>query len=127
MDVRIVGEVTELIDIGSGIRQGDSLSPTLFNLTMNEIIKIVNKGRGYRMRNNELKILCYADDAAAQDEDSLQTLVHKCNIRVKAFNMTISTQKMRIKYLGNTLSSYGDEEREVSDQVQKANKTGRMP
>lgn len=39
-------------------------------------MQAVKEGKGYRMRDKELKILCYAGDAfsTAGNEDDLQTL-----------------------------------------------------
>ncbi|CAG9835898.1 unnamed protein product [Diabrotica balteata] len=149
MEVRIDDQLTDPIDMGNELRQRDSLSPTLFNLIMDEILNTINKERGYKMENKEIRILCYADDAAliASNEDDLQRLTHRFNTRAKDFNMVISTQKtktiviskesirckleidgvsieqvMETNYLGITLSSYGDVEKEVKNQVQKANK-----
>lgn len=59
----IDGQLTEPMDIGNRIRQRDSLSPMLFNLIMDEVIKSVNEDRGYRKVSKENKIICYADDA----------------------------------------------------------------
>lgn len=60
--IRINNETSGQLPVASGIRQGDSLSPILFNLIMDEIIAEV-KGvtKGYKLRN-ERKIVCYADD-----------------------------------------------------------------
>lgn len=50
MQARIDGQLTEEICIGTGISQGDSLSPPLFNLIMNE------KGsENYKIRNEEIE------------------------------------------------------------------------
>ena len=46
IQVEINGEFTNPITAGKGIRQEDSLSPLLFNIIMDEIIKKVNKLRG---------------------------------------------------------------------------------
>lgn len=50
------------IKTNTGIRQGDSLSPLLFNIVMDEIIEKVKTEKGYRMKNKALNIVCYADD-----------------------------------------------------------------
>lgn len=55
--------LTKKIPISNGIRQGDSLSPMLFNVIMDEIIKETKSaGRGYKLGNAEIKIVCYVDD-----------------------------------------------------------------
>ena len=58
----------------------NSLSPTLFNLVMDEIIKEVKTaGRGYRMGNKQIKICCYADDVVLISKDvvNLQQLLFR--------------------------------------------------
>ena len=77
IQAKVNGKLTEKISSNSGIRQGDSLSPLLFNIIMDEIIKQVRKHKGYKMGDREIKILCYADDAVliAEDEDDLQRLL----------------------------------------------------
>ena len=61
IQAKINGELTDPIPAGNGIRQGDSLSPLLFNIIMDEIIKKVSKFRGYKMGEKKINILCYAD------------------------------------------------------------------
>jgi len=69
--------MTNKIPVAVGIRQGDSLSLILFNI-MDEIVEEVKiAGRGYSMEGNEIKIVCYTDDAMiiSEDEDNLQKLL----------------------------------------------------
>jgi Reverse transcriptase (RNA-dependent DNA polymerase) len=85
--------------VGRGIRQGDSLSPLLFNLIMDEIIlQVKNLNRGYRMGEEIISIVCYADDAIliAESEDDLQRLLYQFNITARKFNMIISPNKTKV-------------------------------
>lgn len=59
---KIKYKLTKAIPVNCGIRQGDSLSPLLFNIVMDEVIMKVKEGRGYKLGDQEIKILCYADD-----------------------------------------------------------------
>lgn len=149
IEARVNSELTDPIDVTTGIRQGDSLSPLLFNIILDEIIKQVKTKRGYRMGNREIQILCYADDTVliAEDEDDLQRLLHQFNITAKKFNMKISAEKtksvviskepirckleidgqmieqvMSVKYLGIKLTYNNDIEEEVREQTMKANR-----
>lgn len=85
-------KLTKPIPVNSGIRQGDSLSPLLFNIIMDEIIVKVRTGNGYKMGNEEIKIICYADAVLlANSEDDLQKLLHMFNITGKLLNMIYYT------------------------------------
>jgi len=85
---RIHVNLTQEVPISTGIRQGDSLSPALFNLIMNEIIK----DRSYRTNKEEITILCYADDAVfiSENEDQLQRLLYQFYLTAKLYNMSIA-------------------------------------
>ena len=63
--VRIEGENTEEFDVKTGLRQGCILSPTLFNITLDYIMKRAMEGReGIQVGERSLKDTEYADDAA---------------------------------------------------------------
>ena len=139
---------TEEVQISIGIRQGDSLSPMLFNLVMDRIInQVKGVGRGYRMGQTEFKILCYADDAVliAESEDNLQRMLFEFNQTANKYNMSISIPKtksmtiskepircklalndqpieqvMSFEYLGIIASSSRNTYDEVKTQVNKA-------
>ncbi|XP_057671223.1 uncharacterized protein LOC130902950 [Diorhabda carinulata] len=88
--------LTRELKVSSGIRQGDSLSPCLFNVIMDQIIESVNEvNAGFEMNNRHLRIHCYADDAIliAENEDDLQRLLHKFNLTAQRLNMQISCEK----------------------------------
>lgn len=150
IEARINSELTEPIEMTTGIRQGDSLSPLLFNIILDEIIKQTKTKRGYGMGNERIQILCYADDTVliAENEDDLQRLLHIFNTTAKKLNMKISTEKTKsvviakepirckleidnqmveqvstTKYLGIKLSYDNNIEDEVRDQTIKANRT----
>ena len=136
------------IPLTTGITQEDSLSPTLFNIIMDEIMTEVKRvERGYRMGDKEIKAICYADDVVliSDSEDDLQRLLYKFEQTAPAFNMLISTSKtqcltiakeplrcklavygksmeqvMNFKYLGVTITSSRDLKKEVRAQTLKA-------
>ena len=56
IQARINGNLTGDIPIHSGIRQGDSLSPMLFNIIMDKIIKKVRLSNGYYLGDTEIKM-----------------------------------------------------------------------
>ena len=96
--IQIEGRKTRKIPMQTGIRQGDSLSPILFNLIMEEIISEVKTiGKGYRLGDKEIKIICYADDAVliSEDEDNLQRMLFKLENTASKYNMKISVAKSK--------------------------------
>jgi hypothetical protein len=96
--IRVDGCLSNPVNVGTGIRQGDSLSPFLFNLIMDEIvgeIKLLRKG--YRLGEQLIDIVCYADDAVifAENEADLQSLLHAFNRASQKYNMIISVAKTK--------------------------------
>lgn len=90
------GTTTREVPVSTGIRQGDSLSPILFNLILDQIVnKVKTIGKGYKMGQKEIKILCYADDTVliAENEEDLQRMLHKFNQTAEEYNMQISISK----------------------------------
>lgn len=101
------------------------------------------------MGKYNINILCYADDTLliAENEDDLQRLLYEFSKICKNFNLKISTQKtkamtiaknpircklvvdnqiieqvLEIKYLGITLTSSGQTEKEIKEQIIKGNR-----
>ena len=146
--VKVDNDLTQDIPTPGGIRQGDSLSPFLFNLLMDSIIKqVADMNKGYRMGHNRISMVCYADDAViiAETEDDLQRQLHKFYQASRGLNMNISIEKTKsitfakdpvrcklvvenniieqvsqFKYLGIELSGYHDPVKDLRSQVNKA-------
>lgn len=145
--IRTDNLISNVVPIADGIRQGDSLSPILFNLVMDEIISSVKSvARGYNM-GTEVKIVCYADDAVliSDNEDDLQRLLFNFEKVAGEYNMRISAEKtksltisreplrcklavygepieqvMQFNYLGARITSSKDLTAEVRAQANKA-------
>ena len=61
--LKINHHFTEPIDVNSGVRQGDTLSPTLFSIYVNDLVPLINALEvGVPLSNRELSLLLYADD-----------------------------------------------------------------
>jgi hypothetical protein len=72
--IKVSRERSHPFPANQGIRQCDSLSPLLFNIIMDEVIKSMPNNKGFKMGDSEIKIICYADDAVllSDNEDDLQ-------------------------------------------------------
>ena len=54
---------TDWFDVGSVVRQGDNLSPTLFGLFVNSLSTYINSlNKGVKVGHDKVSILLYADD-----------------------------------------------------------------
>ena len=61
--VKIINCNTEWFEISSGVRQGDTLSPSLFSLFLNELaVELENMNNGVDINGNTVCTLFYADD-----------------------------------------------------------------
>ncbi|GJQ84770.1 hypothetical protein Trydic_g21170 [Trypoxylus dichotomus] len=71
--IKLGNELTEEIQIRIGIRQGDSVSPFVFNMIMDKIIGELPKTASYKVDNTYFNAVCYAYDAVliADSEDNL--------------------------------------------------------
>ncbi|KAH1028339.1 hypothetical protein HUJ05_001700 [Dendroctonus ponderosae] len=135
------------IPVLGGIRQGDSLSPSLFNVLIDTIIEAVTSlNLGYRI-NKRISMIRNADDAAitAENEDDLQRQLFSLYQISQRLHMTISINKtksmtiarepvgcklaienkivekvLQFKYIGIDLSSSHDPVKDLRIQINKA-------
>ena len=77
--VRVNGSITDWFAQTAGVRQGDTLAPTLFALFINDLVPEINGlRRGVTISNDlTLSILLYADDVVliSETEDGVQSVL----------------------------------------------------
>ena len=62
--LKINNFLTDWFEVNSGVRQGDTLSPTLFAIHINSLDKEIKElGLGIDINGNKVSILLYADDS----------------------------------------------------------------
>lgn len=88
--------MTEPFEVEKGIRQGDPLSPILFNLFLNQLInQLYSKKKGWAIKEECTPILAFADDIAVitHSKKDMQTLTNTICKFLNKHNMSISTAK----------------------------------
>ena len=90
-----------------GVKQGCVLSPTLFNILMNELISELKKSNiGPQLIDQTLNSLLFADDIVlmADSESNLEKLLDiTCNF-AKKWNLKINQSKSKVMVIGKRLS-----------------------
>jgi hypothetical protein len=56
------GGKSDRVQPGRGVRQGDPLSPTIFNLAIDELLAEIPPGVGFRLEGTQVSCLAFADD-----------------------------------------------------------------
>lgn len=97
--VKINTLITQWFSVSSGVKQGDTLSPTLFSLYINDLAQeIKNLNLGVNINGRLLSILLYADDMVliATCEKDLQEMLNAMNIWCSKWRLHINEQKSQI-------------------------------
>lgn len=139
------GETEEFV-INKGVRQGDSLSATLFNLALEYVVRKFNKGT---LRTREGQIIAYADDIVLITknrrimENMLEELITKGEemgliinqekSKIMRFDRKFENKKIKIgvhafeevekfRYLGILLTNNGERDSEIKEKIITTNK-----
>ena len=101
--VRVNGLHTDFFDVATGVRQGDVLSPLLFNFYTSDLITELNNCNCcININNVNICSLCYADDLVLMSQtltsEGLQKML-KCVERwCKKWRMNVNVEKSKIVY-----------------------------
>ena len=82
----------------NGVRQGDTLAPTLFAIFINDLIVELNiLKKGVDIHGDNVAALLYADDLViiAESEKDLQDMLHKLNEWCIKWSMQINPGKSK--------------------------------
>jgi hypothetical protein len=98
--VKLNGAHTEYFDCSIGVRQGDGLSPTLFNVFINDVQSMFNADDSTPARYGNVKLGCliYADDLVILSESPLgiQNSLNKLAMYCKRWKLEINISKSKI-------------------------------
>ena len=105
--VRMGHKVGELFEVKGGLRQGCVMSPWLFNLYLDDVIKGMNvDGRGVRIKykgeEEELSVLLFADDGLliAETEEKLGELVEEFRRECEQKGLRVNVNKTKVMRVG---------------------------
>jgi hypothetical protein len=92
----LYGGSTTHIDIRRGVKQGDPLSPYIFNAIMDPLLDQLEDLRGYAIDStHSISSVAFADDMLllADDQDSAQNLLTHTEVYLQNLGMTIAPSK----------------------------------
>ena len=94
----------EWFDVTNGVRQGDSLSPTLFSIYLYDLAtEIKDLNVGVPVADIDISLLVYADDTVllAPNEEKLQSMLNVVDKWCRTWGMEINSKKTQILHVGN--------------------------
>ena len=97
--IKLNSSTTEWFDVKSGVRQGDSLSPTLFNIYINDLVNELNSlNIGININGRQICCLLYADDIVifCNSEENLQKLLDRVHSWCLKWKMQLNYTKSNI-------------------------------
>src|SRR5438132_5984741 len=97
--VRVEGESSRSFSIRKGVRQGCIISPILFNLYSEFMIREALEGiKGIQFGGENITNLRYADDAVliADSRKKLQRMLNRLNSKCIAFVMAMNVKKTKV-------------------------------
>ena len=104
--VRTEDGETDWFKIGKGVRQGCNLSPYLFNLYTEYVMRLVlaQFHRGFRIGGRQISNLRYADDTTlvSESEDELKELIKLVEIESSKAGLKLNIKKTKIMTSAST-------------------------
>ena len=103
--LKIDGYYSEYFNINRGVRQGDSLSPTLFNIFINDLSEIFLHDTSFPLTLDTTKIgsLLFADDLVilSESKEGLQSSLDKLGVYCDKWQLTVNGKKTKAMVISN--------------------------
>ncbi|KAL1452545.1 hypothetical protein WDU94_006766 [Cyamophila willieti] len=102
--VRIEDEYTEVFHVNTGVRQGDGISPLLFNIVLEKALKKTSQmDKGINI-GTVINLLAFADDIVliAEKKEDLVSLAETLLNEAKKVGLNVSTEKTKYMKIGGT-------------------------
>ena len=98
--VKHLNNVSDLFDCNVGLLQGETMSPILFSLFVNDIELFLQQNTAHDFTLGQLSIylLLFADDSVliSDTEDGLQSLLDAFELYCKKWKLTVNAEKTKI-------------------------------
>lgn len=98
------------IELKRGVKQGDPLSPTLFNLVIEPLIEVVQeKFQGINVEGHNLSVMAFADDLVilAKNKDEAINQAEMIYNNLRALGMSLSIEKsLAFQYVSRNKTWY---------------------
>ncbi len=103
--VKLPGGITKSFKLDKGIKQGDTPSPYLFNLYLNDINQMFARQEcgSPSLGEHKVKCLLYTDDLLILSEiaQGLQNALNKLNICCKTWRLKLNIKKIKVMIFSN--------------------------
>lgn len=96
--VRYLQGISDSFEVKSGLKQGDALSPALFNLVLEKVIKDTNDDRRMEISNEQV-MLAYADDIVIMGETKDEIINSTSELINASKGMGLYANEGRTKYM----------------------------
>ena len=109
--VKINNLRTDWFTTTTGVRQGDVLSPTLFNIFLNDLVDDLNDlGKGLNVDGRHICCLLYADDIIllSENEDNLQAMLDRLDRWCKNWRLKVNCDKTQVMHFRKKRSRLTD-------------------
>ena len=100
--------VTDMFNITRGVKQGDSLSPTLFNIFINDITEVFDNDLCYPLKiiDSKLSCLLFADDLLifSETKTGLQNSLNNLALYCDKWQIELNIKKTKSMIFNRTCS-----------------------
>lgn len=116
---RIGNQLSEEFEIRKGVKQGDVLSPLIFNLVLEKAIRQITINPGGTIYNRQLQMLAYADDVVliGRRKEAIQNAFVELDRGGQPLGLQVSEEKSKYMITGRRAPQQRD------DRVQVGNKS----
>ena len=118
--VKLNGKLTDSFPVLSGVRQGDSSSPTIFAFFINDLIDGLNElNKGIKFDANTVCCFTYADDVLllAETEEDMQDLLNFVHEWCRKWRLIINFSKTNAMHFRNKGKARSNFEFKIGDQL----------